>query len=43
MEADVACVPAAAFGAPGCLRISFTKAQEQLEEVVRRIMGLPGT
>jgi aspartate aminotransferase len=36
-EADVACVPGAAFGAPGYLRISFATALEQLREAVRRI------
>ena len=36
-EADVACVPGSAFGAPGYLRISFACSMEELEESVRRI------
>ncbi len=36
-EAGVACVPGAAFGAPGHLRISFASAQDQLEEAIARI------
>jgi aspartate aminotransferase len=36
-EADVACVPGSAFGAPGHLRISFATAQAQLEEAMSRI------
>jgi aspartate aminotransferase len=36
-EADVACVPGSAFGAPGYLRISFATAQSQLEEAMNRI------
>jgi len=36
-EADVACVPGAAFGAPGYLRISFACSQEMLEEAVNRL------
>ena len=36
-EADVACVPGAAFGAPGYLRISYACSLEQLEEAVNRI------
>ena len=36
-EADVACVPGSAFGAPGYLRISFATARDQLEEAIRRI------
>jgi aspartate aminotransferase len=36
-EADVACVPGSAFGAPGYLRISFATAQAQLEEAMKRI------
>jgi aspartate aminotransferase len=36
-EAGVACVPGAAFGAPGYLRISFASAQDQLEEAIARI------
>jgi aspartate aminotransferase len=36
-EADVACVPGAAFGAPGYLRISFACSLEMLEEAVNRL------
>jgi aspartate aminotransferase len=36
-DADVACVPGTAFGAPGYLRISFATSPEQLREAVRRI------
>ena len=36
-EADVACVPGSAFGAPGYLRLSFACSTEMLEESVRRI------
>ena len=36
-EADVACVPGSAFGAPGYLRISFACSMDELEESVRRI------
>ncbi len=36
-EADVACVPGAAFGAPGYLRISFASSLETLEEAVNRL------
>ena len=36
-EADVACVPGFAFGAPGYLRISFACSMGELEESVRRI------
>ena len=36
-EADVACVPGSAFGAPGYLRISFACSMEELEESVQRI------
>ena len=36
-EADVACVPGSAFGAPGYLRISFACSMAELEESVRRI------
>ena len=36
-EAGVACVPGAAFGAPGYLRISFASAQDKLEEAITRI------
>ncbi len=36
-EADVACVPGSAFGAPGYLRISFACSMEELQESVRRI------
>lgn len=36
-EADVACVPGTAFGAPGYLRISYACSLESLTEAVRRI------
>ena len=36
-EADVACVPGAAFEAPGYLRMSFACSQETLEEAVNRL------
>jgi aspartate aminotransferase len=39
-EADVACVPGSAFGAPGYLRISFATAMDQLEEAMTRIKGV---
>ena len=36
-EADVACVPGAAFGAPGYLRLSFACSREALEEAINRL------
>ena len=36
-EAEVACVPGSAFGAPGYMRLSFACAMEMLEEAMRRI------
>lgn len=36
-EADVACVPGSAFGAPGHVRLSFACSMGELEESVRRI------
>jgi aspartate aminotransferase len=36
-EADVACVPGSAFGAPGYLRISFASALDTLQEAVNRL------
>jgi len=36
-EADVACVPGTAFGAPGYLRVSFASSMESLEEALKRI------
>jgi len=36
-EADVACVPGSAFGAPGYVRLSFACSMDQLEESIRRI------
>ena len=36
-EADVACVPGAAFGASGYVRLSFACSMETLEEAVNRI------
>jgi aspartate aminotransferase len=39
-EADVACVPGSAFGAPGYIRMSFACSIETLEEAVNRIKRL---
>ncbi len=39
-EADVACVPGAAFGAPGYMRISFACSLEMLQEAVNRLNRL---
>lgn len=36
-EADVACVPGSAFGAPNYLRLSFACSMQTLEEAVKRI------
>jgi len=36
-EADVACVPGSAFGAPGYVRLSFACSMEMVEESIRRI------
>ena len=36
-EADVACVPGSAFGAPGYIRASFACSMAELEEAARRI------
>ena len=36
-EADVACVPGSAFGAPGYLRVSFACSMQELEEATRRM------
>jgi len=36
-EADLACVPGSAFGAPHYLRLSFACSMESLEEAIRRI------
>ena len=36
-EADVACVPGSAFGAPGYLRLSFACSRHELEESLDRI------
>ena len=36
-DADVACVPGSAFGAPSYLRLSFACSMESLEEAIRRI------
>ena len=36
-EADVACVPGTAFGAPGYMRLSFACSMPELEESIRRI------
>jgi aspartate aminotransferase len=36
-EADVACVPGSAFGAPGYVRLSFACSMDMVEESIRRI------
>ena len=36
-EANVACVPGSAFGAPGYIRLSFACSMEMLEEAIHRI------
>ena len=36
-NADVACVPGTAFGAPGYMRLSFACSMEMLEEAINRI------
>ena len=36
-EADVACVPGSAFGAPGYVRLSFACSLEKLEDAINRI------
>ena len=36
-EADVACVPGAAFGAPGYMRLSFACSMAELEESIKRL------
>lgn len=36
-DADVACVPGTAFGAPGYLRLSFACSMEMLDEAINRI------
>jgi aspartate aminotransferase len=36
-EADIACVPGSAFGAPGYIRLSFACSMGQLEESIRRM------
>ena len=36
-EADVACVPGTAFGAPGYMRLSFACSMEMLEDAINRI------
>jgi len=36
-DADVACVPGSAFGAPGYIRLSFACSMEMLEEAMNRI------
>jgi len=36
-EADVACVPGSAFGAPNYMRLSFACSMQHLEEAVKRI------
>ena len=36
-HAKVAMVPASAFGAPGCMRISFATSMESIKEGIKRI------
>ena len=36
-EANVACVPGSAFGAPGYLRVSFACSMQELEEATQRM------
>ena len=36
-DADVACVPGSAFGAPGYIRLSFACSMEMLEEATNRM------
>ncbi|MFU8803081.1 MAG: aminotransferase class I/II-fold pyridoxal phosphate-dependent enzyme, partial [Bradymonadaceae bacterium] len=37
VEAKVAVVPGSAFGAPGCLRLSYAMGDDVIEEGIRRI------
>ena len=39
-NADLACVPGSAFGAPGYLRMSFACSMEQLEDAMRRLKSV---
>lgn len=39
-DADVACVPGSAFGAPNYVRMSFACSMAELEEAVKRIAGI---
>ena len=39
-DADVACVPGSAFGAPGYIRLSFACSMENLKEAMNRIKRL---
>lgn len=41
-EAEVALVPGSAFGAPGCMRLSFATSMETLEKAVARIKKVLG-
>jgi len=41
-EAEVALVPGSAFGAPGCIRLSFATSMDVLEEAISRIARLMG-
>ncbi|MBT8100585.1 MAG: aminotransferase class I/II-fold pyridoxal phosphate-dependent enzyme, partial [Gammaproteobacteria bacterium] len=36
-DADVACVPGSAFGAPGYIRLSFATSLETLAEAIKRV------
>ncbi|NCF73191.1 MAG: aminotransferase class I/II-fold pyridoxal phosphate-dependent enzyme [Gammaproteobacteria bacterium] len=42
-DADVACVPGSAFGAPGYIRLSFACSMEMLEEATNRMKRLVST
>ena len=41
-EAEVALVPGSAFGAPGCIRLSFATSMDVLEEAISRIARFMG-
>ncbi len=42
-ETGVALVPGTAFGAPGCLRLSFATSLELLQEAIGRLQGVLGS
>jgi hypothetical protein len=43
LEGGVALVPGSAFGAPGCLRLSFATSMEQLDAALTRMAKVIGT